>query len=84
MPPRWPRQPDRKDPAYRRLGDRINFAVHVATFAAINSGLWFVHTIKLADWSWLTWLTLTWLGVLLLHLIYISAIADYSVKDVNS
>ncbi len=37
MPPRWPRKPDRKDPAYRRLEDRINFAVHVALFAAINS-----------------------------------------------
>jgi len=43
MPPRWPREPDRNDPAYRRLDDRMNFAVHVAIFAASNSGLWFFH-----------------------------------------
>ena len=38
MPPRWPRKPDRCDPAYRRLDDRMNFAMHVAIFAVINSG----------------------------------------------
>ena len=41
MPPRWPRQPDRADPAFRRLDDRMTFATHVAAFAAVNSGLWF-------------------------------------------
>jgi hypothetical protein len=81
MPPRWPREPDRKDPAYRRLDDRMNFAFHVAVFAAINSGLWFVYTFKSTNWSWLTWVTLIWAGILLLHLIYIVAIADYSVKS---
>ncbi len=83
MPPRWPRKPDRKDPAYRRLEDRINFAVHVALFAAINSGLWFVDIFKSANWSWLVWLTSIWLGVLLLHFIYIVAIADYSSVESN-
>ena len=43
MPPRWPREPDRRDPAYRKLDDRMNFAFHVALSLAINSGLWFVH-----------------------------------------
>ena len=46
MPPRWPRKPTRQDPAYRRLEDRINFAVHVAGFIAVNSGLWFFHTLN--------------------------------------
>jgi integral membrane sensor domain MASE1 len=78
MPPRWPREPDRKDPAYRRLEDRINFAVHVATFSAINSGVWFVRIFKQTDWAWCSWLTGIWLGILVLHLIYIVAIADYS------
>lgn len=78
MPPRWPREPDRKDPAYRKLDDRMNFAVHVAIFAACNSSLWFFHNFKSATWEWLPWLTLGWLGVLLAHLIYIAAIADYS------
>jgi integral membrane sensor domain MASE1 len=81
MPPRWPRKPDRKDPAYRRLDDRMNFAVHVAVFAAINSGLWFVQTLKLTSWSWLIWLTGIWVGILLLHFIYIIAIANYSVES---
>ena len=78
MPPRWPREPDRRDPAYRRLDDRMNFAMHVAIFAVINSGLWFFHNLNSASWEWLPWLTSSWVVVLLLHLIYISAIADYS------
>jgi hypothetical protein len=42
MPPRWPREPDRQnDPEYRKLDDRMTFAVHVALFLACNSGVWF-------------------------------------------
>ena len=78
MPPRWPRKPDRKDPAYRKLDDRMNFAVHVAIFALSNSGLWFFHNFLLTDWEWLPILTISWLGLLLCHFIYISVIADYS------
>ncbi|MGH8000667.1 MAG: 2TM domain-containing protein [Brasilonema sp.] len=78
MPPRWSRKPDRKDPAYRKLDDRMNFAVHVAIFAVCNSGLWFFHNFNSATWEWLPWLTVGWTAVLLGHLIYISAIANYS------
>lgn len=78
MPPRWPRKPDRKDPAYRRLDDRMNFAVHVAFAALCNSGLWFFHNLNSFTWDWLPGLTGGWSAVLLLHLIYISAIANYS------
>lgn len=46
MPPRWPRKPDRKDSAYRKLDDRMTFATHVATFSAINSGLWFFSQLQ--------------------------------------
>ncbi len=78
MPPRWPRKPDRKDPAYRKLDDRMNFAIHVAFFAMCNSGLWFFHNLNSTTWEWLSWLTASWFVVLLVHLIYISAIANYS------
>ncbi|NMG19156.1 2TM domain-containing protein [Brasilonema bromeliae] len=78
MPPRWPRKPDRKDPAYRKLDDRMNFAIHVAIFALCNSGLWFFHNLNMITWEWLPWLTVGWMVVLLGHLIYISAIANYS------
>ncbi len=81
MPPRWPRKPDRRDPAYRRLDDRMNFALHVAIFLATNSGLWFFHNFKYSDWSWLPLFSIIWLLLLFLHLIYIAAIADYSVKS---
>jgi 2TM domain len=81
MPPRWPRKPDRKDPAYRRLDDRMNFALHVAIFAACNSGLWFVHNLKFPTWHGPVWVTGIWGLVLLFHLIYIVAIADYSVES---
>ncbi|NJL09671.1 MAG: hypothetical protein HC908_04105 [Calothrix sp. SM1_7_51] len=78
MPPRWPRQPTRQDPDYRKLDDRMNFAVHVAISAAFNSGLWFFHNLQKANWEWLPWFTLSWLGVLLIHFVYISFIANYS------
>ncbi|MFM7476167.1 MAG: hypothetical protein ACKO2T_10665 [Microcystis aeruginosa] len=82
MPPRWPRQPDRKnDPAFRRLDDRMNFAIHVAGFLAINSGLWFFHIIKFSDWTWLNLFTGIWAILLVGHLIYIAAIANYSVTS---
>lgn len=78
MPPRWPRKPDRNDPDYRRLDDRMTFAVHVAIFAACNSGIWFFRTLQYANWQWAYWVTGVWALILLSHGIYIFAIADYS------
>jgi hypothetical protein len=80
MPPRWPRQPDRRDPAYRRLADRMNFAVHVAVFAATNSGAWFFRTLEEAAWPWTLWLTTGWAIVLFSHGLYIFAVANYEDK----
>ncbi|MBD1916074.1 MULTISPECIES: 2TM domain-containing protein [Cyanophyceae] len=78
MPPRWPRKPTREDPAYRKLEDRINFAVHVAAFTAVNSGLWFFNTLN-PEWvPWANRVTLTWLPILVANAVYIFAIADYS------
>lgn len=78
MPPRWPRKPDRRDPAYRRLDDRMNFAVHVAIFAATNSGIWFFRTVGEQSWLWTLWFTGSWAVLLVLHGIYIFTLADYS------
>ncbi|MGB2924390.1 MAG: 2TM domain-containing protein [Limnothrix sp.] len=79
MPRSWPREPDRKtDPEFRRADDRMNFIVHVMAYLAVNSGIWFVDIIKQAGWDWPVWFSLAWLGILLLNLLYISAIADYS------
>lgn len=78
MPPKWPRQPTRDDPEYRRLDDRMNFAVHVALFAATNSGLWFAYQLFAADWMWAKWVTGSWALGLIVHMIYVFAIADYS------
>jgi len=78
MPPRWPRKPDRNDPEYRRLDDRMNFAIHVGLFSATNSGLWFVHNLQKADWSWAISVTGGWALVVLAHAVYHFAIADYS------
>jgi hypothetical protein len=84
MPPRWPRKPDRNDPSYRRLDDRMNFAVHVAIFAVVNSGLWFFRvlgeTSELGAPSglpWTPWITPGWASILVLHAVYIFAIAKY-------
>ncbi len=81
MPPRWPREPDRRDPAFRRLEDRINFAFHVALFAAVNSGAWFLRVLKDAAWPWTIWMTGAWVGLLLIHGLYIFGLADYSGAD---
>ncbi|WP_072620503.1 2TM domain-containing protein [Spirulina major] len=82
MPPRWPRKPDRAtDPAYRRLDDRMTFAVHVAGFLACNSGIWFFYELKQAAWPWAKWVTGIWAVLLLVHFIYITAIADYSLNS---
>ncbi|MCS6782445.1 MAG: 2TM domain-containing protein [Gloeomargarita sp. SKYBB_i_bin120] len=78
MPPRWPRRPDPKDPAYRRLADRMNLAVHVALFAAVNSGLWFVHELTGA-WPRLPWVTGLWGLGLLSHAWYVLRVARYEV-----
>ena len=79
MPPRWPREPNRKtDPEYRRLDDLMNFAIHVGIYAAVNSGLWFVHNLNSAQWPWLLWVNGIWFGILALHFVYIKAIADYT------
>lgn len=78
MPPRWPRKPDRNDPSYRQLDDRMNFAVHVATFAAINSGLWFVRNLYPETLPWLKGFTWGWLAILGLHAVLIFAILNYN------
>jgi len=78
MPPRWPRKPDRRDPDYRRLDDRMNFAVHVGLFAAFNSGIWFFRTLQYADWRWAYLITGLWGLIVVGHAIFIFAIADYS------
>jgi hypothetical protein len=83
MPPRWSRIPDRRDPDYRRLDDRMNFAVHVAIFAVINSGLWFFRILGESTTGtpgglpWTPWITTGWATVLFAHAIFIFAIARY-------
>jgi 2TM domain len=78
MPPRWSRIPDRKDPEFRRLDDRMTFATHVALFTASNSGVWFFRILQHPTWTWTTWMTGIWAVVLVSHAIYIFAVADYS------
>jgi hypothetical protein len=56
----------------------MNFAVHVAIFAACNSGIWFFRTLYHADWRWAYLITGLWAGILIGHGIYIFAIANYS------
>ncbi|MGG6293139.1 hypothetical protein ACQ4M4_01850 [Leptolyngbya sp. AN02str] len=79
MPPRWPRKPDRNDPAFRKLDDRMNFALHVAVFAATNSGLWFFETVKPGSLMNLGVVSGVWLAALVVHAVYIFAIAKYPV-----
>ena len=77
MPPRWPREPDRNDPAFRKLDDRMTFAVHVLSFTAVNSGFWFFNLIDAVSWPWVQWFSLIWGAGLVAHAIFIFGIANY-------
>ncbi|MCM1983480.1 2TM domain-containing protein [Lyngbya confervoides] len=77
MPPRWPRKPDRNDPEYRKLDDRMTFAVHVALYLAVNSGLWFFYLIEVLPWPWISTFSLVWAILLCTHAIFIFTIAKY-------
>ena len=89
MPPRWSRKPNRADPAYRLLDDRMNFAVHVAAFSAVNSGLWFFRVLNGPSELGLPggllgtgWITAIWGSVLTAHTLFLFLIAKY--PDVTS
>jgi hypothetical protein len=56
----------------------MNLAVHIAIFAATNSGVWFFRQVQQADWGWTLWFSGIWFGALIAHLIYVVAIANYS------
>jgi len=84
MPPRWSRIPDRQDPEFRRLDDRMTFATHAALFAAVNSGLWFFRL--LGNFTDATvspgvpgtpLITAIWGMGLLSHAVFVFAIARY-------
>ncbi|MDX2273113.1 MAG: hypothetical protein NW237_14350 [Cyanobacteriota bacterium] len=77
MPPRWPRQPTRQDPDYRKLDDRYTLAAHIAIFLTSSTGLEFFHRLWRSDWPWLLPL-LGWWGLGLgLHSLWVLVIARY-------
>lgn len=67
MPLRWIGEPDPADPRYQDLERRVNFALHGALYAALNSGLWFTQLLR-RPWPHLGWFSLVWLLALLVHL----------------
>jgi len=77
MPPKLSSPPDPRSPTYRQLRDRINFALHVAFFAAVNSGIAFFARLWRSDWPWALWLGLIWITLLLVHALYVFALARY-------
>lgn len=87
MPPRWSRKPDRADADYRRLDDRMNFAIHVALFAATNSALWFFRVLGEKTTGLPGGLPSTptitgiWALILLAHAVFIFAIAKYDTTE---
>jgi 2TM domain len=81
MPPKWPREPDRNDPEYRRLDDIWTFAAHVAVASSVNSGMWFFNILLRANWSWAVGMTAIWASIILVHYLYVFKIADYSPKS---
>jgi len=64
MPIRWYGPADPEDPTYRHFARIVNLVLHAMAFAAVNSGLWFVQSMR-HPWPHLAWLTEAW-GLLVL------------------
>lgn len=77
MPPKLSSPPDPRSAEYRQLRDKINFAVHVGLFAALNSGIAFFGRLWQADWPWVLWLFLGWALLLVAHGFYVFSLARY-------
>ena len=67
MPIRWYGNGDTTDPRHRHFSRIVNFTLHAGVFAALNSGLWFIQTIR-QPWSHLDRFSELWLIALLAHL----------------
>ena len=66
MPIRWYGPANAKDPLYCHFNRIVNFTLHGALYAAINSGLWVVQQLR-HPWGHLAWLSLGWLALLVVH-----------------
>jgi hypothetical protein len=77
MPPRWPRQPTRQDPEFRKLDDRYTYAAHIAIYLTAASGLTFLNMLYRANWFWLLPLLGCWGLGLGLHSLWIFFVATY-------
>lgn len=66
MAPKLSRPPDPRDPQYQSLERRINLALHIAIFVALNSGLWFYRSITYQEWQGFGWIVLWW-GLIILN-----------------
>lgn len=67
MPIRWYGTGDNTDPRYRHFSRIVNFTLHAGVFAAVNSGLWFIQSMK-HSWTHLDLFTEIWLTALIIHL----------------
>lgn len=67
MAPRLSRPPNPQDPAYQRLENRINFGLHCAAFAAVNSSMWFLIRLLSLESTLPTLFTGIWFSILVGH-----------------
>ena len=70
MPIRWYGTGDNTDPRYRHFSRIVNFTLHAGAFAAVNSGLWFVQSMR-HPWNHLDLFTEMWLAALVIHLVVV-------------
>ena len=70
MPIRWYGTGDNTDPRYKHFSRIVNFTLHAGAFAAVNSGLWFVQSMR-HPWNHLDLFTELWLAALVIHLVVV-------------
>ncbi len=70
MPIRWYGTGDNTDPRYKHFSRIVNFTLHAGAFAAVNSGLWFVQSMR-HPWNHLDLFTELWFAALVIHLIVV-------------
>ena len=70
MPIRWYGTGDNTDPRYKHFSRIVNFTLHAGAFAAVNSGLWFVQSMR-HPWNHLDLFTELWFAALVIHLVVV-------------
>nr|YP_002049160.1 hypothetical protein PCC_0515 [Paulinella chromatophora]ACB42950.1 hypothetical protein PCC_0515 [Paulinella chromatophora] len=79
MPIRWYGPANPMDPIYRNFDRIISLCIHGSFFATLNTGLWFIQSIR-PSYLELSYFTFGWLFGWLLHFLIVIRLYSLSGK----